>query len=342
MQIKKHLKYASLIVVLSSVWFVLSSNQNKFIPFEDSDGVNKILQILGDKGVSHYPDSKVKGVSAKVGEDLVLKGIAVKPNGRKSRQQSKHFLCTSCHNVVQEDPNFASYDPQARLDYTTEKGLPFLQGTTLYGLVNRTAYYNGDYDKKYGEDVYAARDNIRNAIELCAVGCAQGRSLKDWEMESILSYLWTLELKMSDLQLNEQERGLVNAALESGNGRAEAIKLIKSKYLQAAPATFLKPPEDRKKGTGLVGNKENGKLIYNNSCLHCHEDGKYSYFYLKDGHMDRSFLNRKAGTYSPYSIYQVIRYGTTPLSGRKSYMPHYTEEKMSEQQLADLKSYLEE
>jgi len=336
-----HIRNLSLFLFVVSASMLMISNRTIVETFSPKDGVNSILQQLGDNGVTHYPNKTIDGVSAEVGKDLALKGIAVKPNGKmSSRQQSKHFVCTSCHNVVQEDPSFTSTDPQARLEYTNEKGLPFLQGTTLYGLVNRTKYYNGDYDKKYGEDVYEARDNIRNAIELCAVGCAQGRSLDDWEMESILSYLWTLELKMSDLQLSAEETMTINNALDTRTGQSEAITLIKSKYLDHSPATFMTPPSDRKAGTGFTGNADNGKLIYNNSCMHCHEDGKYSYFYMKDSPIDKKFLNRKAGTYSPYSIYQVVRYGTTPFSGRKSYMPHYTKEKMSDQQLADLKAYL--
>lgn len=330
----------SFLVLLGIIWFVFSSNETILKPYAGVDGVNKVLQSLGDLGVNHNPNLSIKGVSAAKGNDLVQKGIAEKPNGRKSKQQSRHFVCTSCHNLVQEDPNFTSVDPQARLEYTNEHGLPFLQGTTLYGLVNRTKYYNGDYIKKYGDDVVDAREDIRNAIELCAVGCAQGRSLKPWEMESILSYLWTLELKMKDLQLTDEEQTIINNALTTGENKAEAIKVIKSHYNDFAPATFLDPPADRKTGTGLVGDLENGKLIYNNSCLHCHEDGRYSYFFMNDSKMDKKFLNRKAGTYSPYSIYQVIRYGTTPFSGRKSYMPHYTKEKMSDQQLTDLKAYI--
>ena len=338
---KNKSKY-SLVVLLAIGTLIFSSHKMVKMPYSDMDGVNKVLQSLGDSGVNHFPKKDINGVSAEVGKDLVLSGISKKPNGKKSKRQSKHFVCTSCHNIVQEDPNFTSIDPQARLLYTNENGLPFLQGTTLYGLVNRTQYYNGDYDKKYGEDVYEARNNIRNAIELCAVGCAQGRSLKPYEMESILSYLWTIELKMKDLQLSDEDRNLINNALTNNTGKDNAIQLIKSKYNQYSPATFLKPPPDRKLGTGLTGVPANGKLIYNNSCLHCHKNGRYSYFFMKDSKMDKKFLARKAGTYSPYSIYQVIRYGTTPFSGRKSYMPHYTQEKMSDQQMADLKAYLDQ
>ena len=164
--------------------------------------VAEVLKKLGDKS-PNQPNTGLKGVSAENGKKLFLEGISTNPSGKKSKKQSKHFVCTSCHNTVQEDPNLSVSDPQARLEYANEKGIPFLQGTTMYGAVNRTSFYNGDYYKKYGSLMEKARNDIREAIQLCAVECAQGRSLKHWEIESILAYLWTLELKMEDLNLAE-------------------------------------------------------------------------------------------------------------------------------------------
>ena len=43
----------------------------------------------------------------------------------------------------------------------------------------------------------------------------------------------------------------------------------------------------------------------------------------------------------PHSIYQVIRYGTPPKGGKEAYMPQYTAEKMSDQQMADLRAFIE-
>jgi mono/diheme cytochrome c family protein len=50
---------------------------------------------------------------------------------------------------------------------------------------------------------------------------------------------------------------------------------------------------------------------------------------------------KEARTYHPHSMYQVIRYGTPPKSGKRAYMPQYTSEKMSDQQVADLRAYIE-
>jgi len=269
---------------------------------------------------------------------LIKYGFSKTTNGKKTRTQSKHFVCTSCHNLVKEDPNLAISDPASRLNYAVKNDLPFLQGTTLYGAVNRTTYYNGDYEKKYGDLVKPARNDIREAIKLCAVECAQGRKLKKWEVESILAYLWTIDLKVNDLNFTDNEL----KQLSSDTDHSESIELINSKYLSGAPATFTPPPADRKSGYSENGNPENGELIYKKSCLHCHENGKYSYLFLDDSKMSLNHLERHAGKYSPHSIYQVIRWGVPTYSGRRSYMPQYTLEKMSNQQVADLRAYIDQ
>ena len=113
--------------------------------------VSKVLDILGSDDVVPYPNTKEFGVSVKRGEALIKEGFSTKPGGGKTRTQSKHFVCTSCHNLEKEDPDLRFSDPQTRLEYTDEKGLPFLQGTTLYGAVNRKSIYNDDYYLKYGD-----------------------------------------------------------------------------------------------------------------------------------------------------------------------------------------------
>ncbi|NJK82888.1 MAG: hypothetical protein HC912_02805 [Saprospiraceae bacterium] len=67
--------------------------------------------------------------------------------GKKGAKQSAHFVCTSCHNVERDEPNLSQVDPVAKLAYVVEKRLPFVQGSALYGAVNRTHFYNGDYEK---------------------------------------------------------------------------------------------------------------------------------------------------------------------------------------------------
>lgn len=301
-----------------------------------------VLEKLGADYNAKRPNFSIAGVSAEVGRSLIEEGFAPKPGGGKTGKQSTHFVCTSCHNTKREDPDLRVSDPEARLQYVVENDMPFLQATTLYGAVNRDSYYNGDYEKKYGDLVEAARDDVRGAIQLCATECAQGRELKDWELESILAYMWELELQMTDLELSSEESQLISAALQGNGDAAQAKSIINSKYLHGSPATFIPPPADRKVGVGVEGDPKSGMHIYINSCLHCHKNGEYSYLFLDDHKITHKHLNRKADGYSNHSIYQVTRWGVPTKSGKNSYMPQYTKERMSDQQLADLRAYIRE
>ena len=243
--------------------------------------------------------------------------------------------------MVPEDPDLTVSDPTTRLAFAEANDLPFLPGTTLYGVVNRESYYNDDYEKKYGDLVKKARNDIRGAIQLCAVECAQGRALKHWEIESILAYLWTIDLKVGDLNLSENELNTIQTAIDQDADKTKAIDLIKSNYLQASPATFIAPPEDRKAGvTNTKGDPENGRLIYDLSCKHCHKDERYSFFKLDDSPQSFDHLHKHFPKYTRYSTYQVSRWGTSPIPGKKAYMPQYTQERMSVQQLEDLRAYV--
>ena len=333
-----------IVLILSTVFSIgLVVDNSPALIVEKSTSVWDVLEQLGEPLPNHKINESMTGASAEIGKDLVLKGIAKKPKGGKTKKQSKHFVCTSCHNVQKEDPDLSESNPQARLKYANENGLPFLQGTTLFGAVNRTSFYNDDYEKKYGKLVEPTRNNLREAIQLCAIECSQGRKMKDWEIESVLMYLWTLELKLEHLNLEENDYELIQTAVSESNGSkdSETIDYIKSFYQKGAPAHFVTPPENRKTGYGLQGNPENGKLIYDLSCKHCHEDKRYSFFELDDSKMTFKYLKNHFPKYSHSSIYQVARYGTSPKPGKKAYMPQYTAEKMSDQQMEDLRTYIE-
>jgi len=332
------MKYLIFIFSIILPLFIVNLDQPSVAP---EMPVSEVLKKLGDKAIPHQPNMGLEGVSVENGKRLFLDGFSESANGKKSKLQSKHFVCTSCHNIEKEDPDLSVVDPQARLLYAKEKGLPFLQGTTMYGAVNRTDFYNGDYYKKYGDLVKPARNDIREAIQLCAVECAQGRRLKHWEVESIMTYLWTLELKLSDLNLSDADYETLTGAVDNDSNQTAAIDLIKSKYLKGAPATFIPPPVDRKKGAdGIVGDPENGQLIYDLSCKHCHEDERFSFYKLDDTDLTFKHLAKYFGQYSRYSTYQVSRWGTSPIPGKGAYMPQYTAEKMSVQQLEDLRAYV--
>lgn len=333
------IKYLVLFLLLSISIFPNLDDDTK-LNFRPNDSVSDLLVVLDDYKTSFKPRTVSEDVSAEIGEDIITKGFSKRDGLKKSREQSKHFVCTSCHNVEKEDVDLSTSNPQERLVYTHQQGLPFLQGTTLYGAVNRESFYNGDYDKKYGKLVDKARNDIREAIQLCAVECAQGRKLDTWEVESILAYLWKIDLKMKDLILSDEEKVFVSDALENVNMRKEAAQIIQSKYLKGSPATFTPPPSNRWDGYGNDGDPQNGKLIYENSCLHCHYRKKYSYLHLDNSKLSFKYLANSVGTYNRSSLYQVIRYGTFPKHGKHSYMPFYPDEKMSNQQVEDLRAYI--
>ncbi|MEM1357933.1 MAG: c-type cytochrome [Bacteroidota bacterium] len=309
------------------------------LPVVDPDTlVYEMLRGLGAPERADVMVRQVAGASAELGERLVLEGIMA-----KGGKQSAHFKCTSCHNVVKEDPDLPRPDPVARLLYAEENDLPFLPGTTLWGAVNRETYYNGDYEKKYGDLVKGARHDLRGAIQLCATECAQGEALKPVEMESVLAYLHTIGLKISDLPIDDEEIGRINRAIERPRGSNDGlIRDIKDRYLLASPATFVLPPEDRKVGYSVeTPDLESGRMLYQKACLHCHEDQRYSFFSLSETVHDYNFLTKHFPKYTRYSTYQVSRYGTSPIPGKRAYMPHYTAERMTNQQVEDLRAYLE-
>jgi mono/diheme cytochrome c family protein len=89
-----------------------------------------------------------------------------------------------------------------------------------------------------------------------------------------------LQLKVSDLGLsaNEKER------LSRNDAKDASIALVKSKYLDAVPATFLEPLAVESRSMGNKGDVTKGKFIYERSCMHCHK---------KDGVTKTVFGNEK-------------------------------------------------
>lgn len=336
---KKSILTITAIITLSLA--LTSLSKSDYFSITKDTSVAEVLTKLGERPMPHQPMMNLKGVSVENGRRLVLEGFSSRKGSGTSSKQSAHFVCTSCHNIERDEPNLGIVDAQARLEYSVEKGLPMLQGSALYGVVNRSSFYNGDYERKYGDLTKPARNDLRKAIQLCATECAQGRELENWEMESVLAYLWTIDLKTEDLNLSEDEMASVKMAVNNDTNKEEAVSLLKSKYLSGAPATFIKPPENRKKGyEEVVGNPDNGKLIYESSCLHCHDGQRYSYFSLDESEISYDYLDKHFPKYTRYSTYQVTRYGTSPLPGKKAYMPLYTAEKMTNQMAEDLRAYI--
>lgn len=323
----------------------LDSQQPAFV-LEENDYVWDVSEKLGKIKINQV-NKEIAGVSAEKGKDLIFNGSSLKQNNKgRTANQSPYFRCTACHNTQKELADLTNVAAQQRLDYAVKNDLPFLQGTTFYGIINRITYYNDDYQKKYGHIpiIKASNTDIRQAIQLCATQCAQGRTLEDWEIESVLAYFWTLGLKVKDLNLESTAVEKIEAAIKTQQNSSEALQLIEAGFLDRSPAHFA---EDKafeamdKKSLKQPERFKNGAQIYERSCLHCHQNQRYSFFHLDKSKFSFKNLMMRTKGGGMGSLHKITRHGTWPLAGKKAYMPLYPIEKLSEEQLTDLRIYVE-
>ena len=150
-----------------------------------------------------------------------------------------------------------------------------------------------------------------------------------------------------NLDTNAQRQ--VQASIETGEKREEAIALIKSKYLQAAPGHFGEPPESLEEGFPLIEqtNPERGRWIYQQACLHCHGSRLSAPMRESLGMNIESYEYLIEELFTEESLYNYIRRGTHPHdegfgADASLYMPLYPRERMSDQQVEDLRAFLEE
>ncbi len=311
--------------------------------WSDDTPVFTILSALGMPAPDHVVDSTPEAVKA--GEDLVLLGRTVGPDGKRTAMQSRGFRCGDCHNLVREDADLTAADPDARLDYAVANDLPFLMGTTLYGIVDRVSWFNDDYAKKYGDLVKPANQSLREAVQLCSIECSQGRALEEWEIDAILAWLWTRSLRWGDLQDVPDLEAVRAATAGTEQEQVDMRALIQARFLSKSPATFVEPPESHGKddeGYPGAGDPTRGQQIYTRSCLHCHARGGPTNYLLADKRGRYRELVANMGKHSKWSFYEAIRHGTTPAFCPKVYMPHFTAERMSDQQVEDLRAWIEQ
>lgn len=278
----------------------------------------------------------------KIGKDLVEKG-RTKRGLFKSKVISPYFVCTDCHNVGREFENANEQSPEKRLEYAKQNGLPFLPGSTLWGIYNRTDFYNDDYIQKYGEIVIPAKKSLSESIQVCAKYCSSGRSLKDWEVEAIMHYFKKNELQLRDVDLTpNQTKNILNPNKLTKKEKSELLKVLKLSFVSGFSADFIPtmPAEDRK--YGRLGDLDNGKYIFENACLFCHRDGRVTYLKLDDNKLTAEMFVKHMKGYSDKSVYQITRFGTFTIAGRNQYMPRYTKDKMSDEQIEDLMAYIQQ
>ncbi len=322
--------------IFSGIYFI--PNEEGETKFSEKSSLTEVLILLGDQKPIHYTNEKSPELIQQ-GLEIVTLGRTIDPEGNKSSLQSKYFTCVDCHNVMIEDPDLRKSDPDARLEYASKNNIPFLSGTTFYGMVNREHWYNDDYQVKYGDLVKPAKDTLVNAIHLCTVECSQGRAFDEWELKAVMAYLYSIEYKLEDLKLTQEDYDKLNS-FKTGEKNEELITWIKTFYLQYSPATFLDPLPEDKRGYGVNGNAENGKLIYEISCMQCHAPGRVTNYTLEQDKIDLKHLRRNMKGHNHFSLYNIIRKGTYALPGYRPYMPNYTLERLSHQQLEDLAAYI--
>ena len=331
----------ALIVVSTIILFsTVSNNDSTPKQWNAESDLFEVLHSFGEPVPKHkkqFTDEQIR-----LGMEIVYEGRAKKTNGKFSKRVSKYYECTTCHNQEQEDPDLRFSNPDTRLPYVKKKGIPFLQGTTFKGIVNRESWYNDDYVKKYGAEVVGkAHKSLRESIQLCAIECSQGRPMKDWELDAVMAYYWSIDFKLKDLNLSGADYNKLNAFAKKGNNQ-EAIDWLKSFYLQKSPAHFFDAPASKWDGyKGFKGDINRGRDIYELSCLHCHHPDGVSYYILEDDLLSFKDLKRTMFKNSHFSIYQIIPYGTYAIPGHRPYMPHYPLERMSKQQVEDLRAYIE-
>ncbi|MEZ5014892.1 MAG: cytochrome c [Chitinophagales bacterium] len=325
----------SVAILLAGVSFLNFSWQPTNKPFTEDTYVYQALTDLGMPKPIYYP-AEITEEQIQQGKDIVFHGHTEKPGGGKSKYVSLYYVCTNCHNTVAEDPDLAVMDPTARLSYAVEHNLPFLQGTTFFGIVNRETWYNDDYYKKYGDLVKPAKHDVREAIQLCAKECSKGRYLEEWEVQAILAYYYSISFKLSDI-MSADEIASLNTKYVNNGDHEMLIDWIKSKYALKSPATFIDPPYNLG-GDLPKGDPENGKHIFELSCQTCHKPyGCSDNVFDSSPFTMRKFANDFDKNY--WWLFEAVRHGFYSYPGHEPYMPHYTAERMTDQQVMDLKAY---
>ena len=333
-------------LAIASFVFLCGFAANKYLnptPYDTNTPVSSILIALGDEAPEHYIGT-VDMDKLKKGKEIVHLGGEWN-DGEVENRVSEFFTCLDCHNVVPESKFADDNDPDSRLAYAMEFNQAYLPGSTFYGITNRTSWFNGDHVKKYGEELIGpARNDLVNAIQLCSKECSVGRMLTEDELEAVLHYLSSMELKLKDLNLTDDELASISANNQSDEQKQQNIKLLKSKYIQGYPATFVEeiPKKERKKGE--EGNLENGEWIYKKSCLHCHGPEKNvtdrTVFGNGEDQKDFDWLKSYFKKSNGGSIYWITRHGTKSKDHIPQYMPIYSKEKLSDSQIEDLAAYI--
>jgi mono/diheme cytochrome c family protein len=341
-----YLKFLTLAAIFGLVSWLHSSPQSTFLYFEmrDSTPLWDAMTRLGKVKMNVVDTARLYDV--KKGQELATQGFTTNFEGKNTRKIGIQ-PCIACHTTQPEYARLDVLDAPKRLQYADSLDLPFLPGAPLYGVVNRVYFFTEDYQSKIKNEEHvpllrAGHLDLRKAIQTCNTVYGQGRELESWEVESILAYLWTLQIKIGDLGLSEEDRKDIESALENNTGNAKAVNLLRRYYPEVYPATLAEPQPVlvRKKTSPVMNNFKNGARVYEQSCLYCHGEKKYADFALDTQKTTFQFLKKNLDdTTSRYSIYEALRFSPTSKANRTG-SPHFTSQRMSDQQIQDLRFYI--
>lgn len=317
-----------------------SANQ---LEITDATKVWKVMSSLGKVNVNALYKNTEHDVQK--GQELVNTGQTTDFKGKPTPSTSPKLTCIACHSTQPEHPAYGTLDPQKRLEHADSMSLPFLPGPPLYGVVNRISFFMDDYQHKFQQkNGFAIRDghrNIRLAIQACNTVYAKGRNLANWELESILAYLWTLELKMGDLGVPDSLVTIINESIKTNRGNSKAVNLMRYYYPEVYPATLVPPipVEERQEVSPILNDYKNGRAVWRRSCLHCHANRRFSSLKLDSSPTTFKWLKKHMDTGSRHDFYDAVRYSPNSKANRTR-PPHYTAERMSDKQLQDLRFFI--
>lgn len=329
--------------------------------------VRTLLRALGDPDPTHATPLTAEAYT----DDMVRRGEELVLYGQTADGESvvaKTMVCTDCHNLEREDPDLRISDAEARYAWTRDrmtvydpdKPLPITAGSTLFGIVDREAFYNGFYqDEKYGVFVttplflgMAATESLQSSVVICGQYCSAGYAPSDAQVDDIVAYLWTLQFTLGDLDVSAEDRAFIEDESQPAEAR---IARLKSYYLQGYPATLGNRPADAERGfvpgdeIAETPDPERGRDVFERACLGCHDSSDGS------GPNDIDFTTEASrAVLSLYftemggehvepdqaNLYYFLRHGEETPPG-EPYAPAFLAERVSDQMLEDMRAYVD-
>lgn len=267
---------------------------------------------------------------------------------------SKFYRCTHCHNNQREDVVLTIQDPEARAELierqpaaTSANAVPLFlaTGTTLWGAVNRESFYNDSFQIYHALTVPGDREmdptSLEDATQVCCRYCSIGRFAEPWELASLLAYFWDLEVRINDLDLPADVEKVVLTTLQPGEATTGDVKkqkqmraFLRRLYLLKAGDRGTAPPTIENDGAAAVypdelqfaGDAKIGQRLFHAACERCHTDPK-----ICD-------INGRILIEDEPHFHKILSKGTQ--QDDVPYMPMFTAERLSRQQIADIAAWL--